>query len=329
MAGALESRPLARIDRLKYGSPMACSRLLGGAALSAMLSLTNLAAAQAPPAPPTAGYGEPAAPPAGPPPASPAEATPPPAAPPPTAADASWPGYPAPPPGYTPPPTGQAPAPGYGYAAEPPPPPQKPAEPPKIPDFSVRIDPLRWLIFGKLGLELEVEIWKFISLELVPVFVLSEQPPAMNDFDDVLSQHSNGIGALAGTSIGVGFWLSGTPMRGQVLRAILTNEGYTYRSKDGLGTIDEVDHTERHFYGFIGSYDRWGPFTIGGGIGVGVELNDERRCFTEPDVSSATSDCSDEQFQIALDREVRETAGLNSSLHPIQLMGRISLGFVF
>jgi hypothetical protein len=193
----------------------------------------------------------------------------------------------------------------------------------------VRIDPLRWLIFGKLGLELEMEVWKFISLELVPVFVLGEQPPAMNDFDGVLSQHSNGIGALAGTSIGVGFWLSGTPMRGQVLRAILTNEAYTYRSKDSLGTIDEVSHTERHFYGFIGSYDRWGPFTIGGGIGLGVELNEERRCFTEAEVSSVTSDCSDEQFHIALDREVRETAGLNSSLHPIQLMGRISLGFVF
>jgi hypothetical protein len=193
----------------------------------------------------------------------------------------------------------------------------------------VRVDPLRWLVFGKLGLEVEVELWKFISLELVPVFVLDTQPPAMNDFDGVLSQHSNGIGALAGTSIGVGFWLGGEAFRGQVLRAIFTNEAYTYRSGDSLGRIDEVSHTERHFYGFIGSYDRWGPFTIGGGFGLGVELNEERRCFTDADVASATDDCSDEQFQIALDREVRETAGLNSSLHPIQLMGRISLGFVF
>ena len=307
---------------------MAWHRLFGGTAAGATLLLTHLAAAQAPPpaaapTPPTAGYGaDPAAPPpptAAPPPA-PGEDAPTPEPP----ADYLGPNYPPPPPAQPPP------QPGYGYSAEPPPPPlQKPAEGPKIPDISVRIDPVRWLVFGKLGLEIEVELWKFISLELVPVFVLDTQPPAMNDFDGVLSQHSNGIGALAGTSIGVGFWLSGTPMRGQVLRAILTNEGYTYQTEDSVGRIDEVSHTERVFYGFLGSYDRWGPFTIGGGIGLGVELNEQRRCFAEADSETATSDCTDEDFLIALDREVRQTVDLNSSLHPIQLMGRISLGFVF
>lgn len=342
---------LARSGRVKYGLSMFRPWLSPAVVAGAALFVTGVASAQeaplepppAPPANPWAPAGDPWAPSAAPPTApAPAPAPPPPSSGPPPPAGVPGPapapaapqappqagysapsGYPAAP-GYA-----TAPPPGYGYSEPPPPPLQQPDDGPEIPDFSVRFDPLRWLIFGKVGIELEVELWKFISLELVPVFVVDTQPPAMNDFDGVLSQHSNGIGALAGTSIGVGFWLSGEPMRGQVLRAIFTNEAYSYRSEDDLGRIDAVDHTERHLYGFIGSYDRWGPFTIGGGFGIGVELNEQRRCFTEAEVGSATEDCRDEQLQIALDREVREVAGLNSSLHPIQLMGRISLGVVF
>jgi hypothetical protein len=193
----------------------------------------------------------------------------------------------------------------------------------------VRLDPLRWLLYGEVGLEAEVELWEFLSLELVPLFVVNDQPPAFNDFDGKLSQHSNGLGALAGTSVGLGFWLDGKAMQGSVIRVIFANYGYTFRSEDDEGLIDEVSHTDRHLFAFFGSYRRWGFFTLGGGIGIGVELNEQRRCFTEPDVASATSDCDNEELQIALDREVREVASRSSPVEPIQLLGRISLGVVF
>lgn len=311
----------------------------GWSAAAAVCLAASTALAQ--PTPPTAEYPAPATPPPAPP--APADA-PPSAAPPPAAPDygpqpAAPPGPPGPaepppPAGYAPPPPppgyASPPPPGYGYDPNyVPPPPVNPERSFRMPTFSVRLDPLRWLIYGEVGLEAEVELWEFLSLELVPVFVVNDQPPAMNDFDGVLSQHSNGIGALAGTSVGLGFWLDGEPMRGTVIRAILTNYGYTYRTEDDAGLIDEVSHTDRHVYGFIGSYRRWGFFTFGGGFGVGVELNERRRCFTDADVGSTTSDCSDEQLRIALDRQVRKTAGLNSSIHPVQIMGRISLGVVF
>jgi hypothetical protein len=193
----------------------------------------------------------------------------------------------------------------------------------------VRLDPLRWVIEGELGLELEVELWKFISLELVPAFLLDTQPPLLNDFDGVLTQHSDGIGALTGASLGVGFWLDGEPFRGTVLRGLFASYSRTYRTEDKAGPIDEVSHSERLLGAMIGSYNRWGPFTIGGGVGLVFDLNDERRCFTQATVESATDDCDDEQLKIALDREVRQTAGVYGGLHPVQLVGRISLGFVF
>lgn len=298
----------------------------GWAAPAALFFFAPLALAQ--PLPPPGEY--PAAPPPGAPspaeapPAEPAPAAAPPAAPPAAAPQAAGPAEP-PPPGYAPPP------PGYGYAPTyvPPPPLTNPDRGFQMPTFSVRVDPLRWLIYGEVALEAEVELWEFLSLELVPVFLVNDQPPAMNDFDGVLSQHSNGIGALAGTSVGLGFWLDGKPMEGYVIRAIFANYGYTYRTEDDDGLIDEVSHTDRHLYGFFGSYRRWGFFTIGGGIGIGVELNEQRRCFTDADVGSATSDCDDEQLQIALDREVEKTAARGSPVEPIQIMGRISLGLVF
>lgn len=219
-----------------------------------------------------------------------------------------------------------------GYAAPPPPPARPDNEGFKMPPWSVRIDPFNWLLEGRLGLELEVGLLKFMTVELVPVFVVNDQPPTLNfeGVDDNLYQHSNGLGALAGSSLSVGFWLEGKAFQGYVLRAILTNYGYTYETKDSVGKIDEVSHTERHFYGYIGSQSSWGAFTIAGGIGLGVELNKEQRCFATNDVASAqTSGCPDDDEQlIALDRNVNQTASLNSPLSPIQLMGRFSLGIV-
>jgi hypothetical protein len=219
-----------------------------------------------------------------------------------------------------------------GYAAPPPPPARPDDEGFKMPPWSVRIDPFNWLLEGRLGLELEVGLLKFMSVELVPVFVVSDQPPMLNfsGIEDTLYQQSNGLGALAGSSLSVGFWLEGKAFQGYVLRAILTNYGYTYETKDDAGKIDEASHTERHFYGYIGSQSTWGAFTIAGGIGLGVELNKEQRCFPTNNIADAqTSNCPDDDEQlIALDRNVSRVADLNSPLHPIQLMARFSLGIV-
>jgi hypothetical protein len=239
-----------------------------------------------------------------------------------------------PPPGYQ-----QQPPPGYGQQqgygnnyGPPPPPPKKPDEGFEIPDFSVRVDPFNWLLQGRLGFELEVAVWEFISFEMVPVFVVNDSPPAMNlrSFPDV-TQHSNGIGSMSGSSFGAGFWLEGKPFEGHVLRLILTNYGYEYRTDDDAGRIDTVQHTERQLYGFFGSHARWGPFTIAGGIGLGVELNKQERCFNSSG-EAITSGCDGEQL-ISLTRTYSGSgatyADLNGFLHPVYLMGRFSLGFVF
>jgi hypothetical protein len=207
-------------------------------------------------------------------------------------------------------------------------------EPFDMPPIGIRIDPFNWLIEGRLGLELEVGIWKFISLELVPVFVLNDSPPSFNfsGREDNLFQESNGLGPISGTSIGVGFWLGGDPLEGYVIRAVFTNYGYTYKTtSDEWGTIDEVDFTERRLGAVFGSHYVWGPFTIAFGFGLGVELNQQERCFPDADITNPqTSDCPyDDEQHIALDR-VGNTADtvtdLNGWLHPVYLMGRISLG---
>ncbi len=208
-----------------------------------------------------------------------------------------------------------------------------------MPPFSFRIDPLNWVIEGRLGLELEVGIWKFISLELVPVFVVSSQPPILDVMGqpDNVSQSSNGLGPISGTSIGVGFWLKGEALEGTVLRVMFTNYGYTYESEDDGILIDEVSFTERRIYGMFGSHNNYGPFTIATGIGLGIELNSKQRCFVEEEdyhvARPHTSDCPDEDEQhIAWSTdgpEVDKVYDLNGWLHPAYLHARIALGFVF
>ena len=288
-----------------------------GTALAVLLAPTSARAQQQPPPP---GYQQP---------------------PPPGYQQPPPPGYQQPPPpGYQqPPPPGyqQPPPPGYGYGYNPPPPPppKKPEDSGfKMPDLSVRVDPFNLLIDGRLGIELESSVWKFISVELVPVFVVNGTPPTFNYFNgrkDQLSQHSNGLGALAGTSIDAGFWLNGKPFKGYVLRLIFTNYGYTYKTSDDAGTIDQVSHTERRLYGFFGSHAKWGFFTIAGGIGLGVELNKQKRCFpsTATSPADATSNCDQKGLDIALDRNLNEIANLNGALYPVDIMARFSLGVVF
>ncbi|MFO0568881.1 MAG: hypothetical protein U0263_24705 [Polyangiaceae bacterium] len=222
---------------------------------------------------------------------------------------------------------------GYGYGGPPPPPPRKQDDGFEIPGFSVRVDPFNWLLQGRLGLELEVELLDFMTFELVPKFVVDEQPPLMNfrGVDQELTQHSNGIGSMAGASFGAGFWLEGKPFEGHVLRVILTNYGYEYRTNDDQGEIDKLQHTERHLYGYFGSHARWSFFTISGGIGLGVELNKEERCYPDPPATpktdAKTSGC-DGQLLISLDRNTSALADMNGGLHPVYLMGRFSLGII-
>jgi hypothetical protein len=205
-------------------------------------------------------------------------------------------------------------------------------------EFSVRLDPFNWLIEGRLGIELEMTAWKFITVEIVPILVANDAPPTINfgEFSDALTQHSNGLGPFSGASIGAGFWLGGEPFRGYVLRAIFTNYGYEYRAEDAAGRYDSVKFTERRFVGFFGSHSRWGIFTIAGGFGLGYELNSQERCGLTSVITSSgdmkiagrTTDCKDSQ-KIAIKRNLSEQVDLNGSLHPVYLEARFSLGFVF
>jgi hypothetical protein len=198
-----------------------------------------------------------------------------------------------------------------------------------MPGFAVRVDPLDLLLEGKLGLELEVGIWKFLSLEVVPTFIVNDSPPTFNlsGREDNVTQESNGLGALAGASFSAGFWLEGKAFKGYLLRAMLTNMGTKYLV-DG-GDTDQAAHTERHLYGFFGSYNRWGAFTLGGGMGIGVELNKESRCFVRTNTTvTATNNCPDDEFQLKLDRNAAAVVDINSPLYPVQFFVRLSLGVV-
>jgi hypothetical protein len=208
-----------------------------------------------------------------------------------------------------------------------------------MPDISIRLDPFNWLIYGRLGLELEVEVWEFITVETVPVFVANKHPPSFNmrAREDTLSQESNGWGPLAGASIGAGFWLTGKPFESYFLKAILTNYSYTYKTVDSNDDpLDEVNHVERRFMALFGSQSNFGPFSIVGGIGLSYELNQQERCFPDPvtRLDEVRRDDCDGDFDIALE-DPADTTGpllvypLNGPLHPIDLEVRFSLGFTF
>ena len=244
-----------------------------------------------------------------------------------------------PPPGY-----GQPPPPGYGQQPsptyyEPPPPPAKDDEGVEFPGFSVRVDPLNWLLWGRLGFELEVGIpaVDFMSFEVIPVFVVAEEPIYL-DFRGVeqrITQHSDGVGAMSGASFGLGFWLEGEQWEGTVLRVALTNYGYTFKSSDDAGPIDEASHTERELTFSIGSHSKWSFFTIAGRFGLGYELNQERRCFVEGQPFTATEDCDEKVNHLSIVRDRtglrfdEEVYNLYDFLYPVSLNFGLSLGIVF
>lgn len=232
---------------------------------------------------------------------------------------------------YAPEPSAQ---PGYGasYGEPPPPPSRPPEEKSPIPPFSVRIDPFNWILLGQLGFELEVGLASWISVETVPMFVMDDTPPWLNigGGDARIYQHSGGLGPLAGASLGVNFWPEKL-FRGYVIRTGFTNYSLEYETKSSNGNrIDFVPHVQRQFYAMLGSVSRWGAFTLGGGIGLGYELNKETRCFPSgaKGVSDATSGGSCDEIQIL-------APGPNGGLaivpitpftYPWEILGRISLG---
>ncbi len=272
------------------------------------------------------------------------------------------PGYQPPPPAYgQPPPAGYGQPPPAGYGQPPPagygaPPPPAATTGPELPDFSVRLDPLNAIIYGRLGLELEASIpgVDWLSVELVPRFVVWKRPPAytIDSGPDTLSQRARGIGPLTGSSLGVGFWFAGDrPLDGYVVRLMYQNYSYRYlverndddpgdelRADIGGGIIDTVAETERRLAVTFGSHSVIGKFfTIASELGIAYELNQQKRCFPEDGAAddavpawTAITDCDDDERLIGLDHwtvgESLPVADLNGWLYPFDIFIRLSFG---
>ena len=230
--------------------------------------------------------------------------------------------------------------PGYGPAnVEPPLPPAPPEEEKSpIPPFSIRLDPLNWILEGQLGFELEVGVAKWLSIETVPMFVTDQSPPLLNlgRSDSRIYQHSNGLGPLAGATLGINFWPRKV-FKGYVIRTGLINYALHYETKDDMGTrVDAVSHTKREFYAMFGSVERWGAFTLAGGFGLGYDLNKESRCFPTDQASFSPADAKPgncDEIQIAVPAGVDEFGRKQAAQVPVtpftypwELLARISLG---
>ncbi len=196
----------------------------------------------------------------------------------------------------------------------------------------MRLDPFNWILIGRLGFEVEVGLAKWLTVETVPIFVVNDTPPLLNytSYDVHLFQHSGGLGPLAGASLGVNFWLGGKAFKGYAIRTGLTNYAIEYESKmDSGARADFVTHTERQFYVLLGSVERWGPFTLGGGIGLGYDLNHETRCFpsTARDPSDAKpGDCNEIQLATSDPVNLGPVAVVTPFTYPWEILARFSLG---
>jgi hypothetical protein len=205
----------------------------------------------------------------------------------------------------------------------------------QMPPFSVRLDPFNWLIAGRLGFEFEVAVWKYISVELVPILIVNTEPASFHfgGRAEPVSQHSAGLGPLAGASLGVAFWLLGTPLQGYVARLSMTNIGVSYEASNESGVFDEVDTVERQIQLYLGSHSRFGFFTVGGGLGVGYELVHDQRCFVNrmtSQMAAVTSGCESDELQILLDPQGSQTPDdLHGPFHPFYLVARFSIGVAF
>ncbi len=185
------------------------------------------------------------------------------------------------------------------------------------------MDPLNWLLQGRLGIELEAGVWDVVSLELMPIFLTTESPVAFGNrtSEEGLTQHSDGLGIIPGFRLGAGFWLNGTALRGSFLRATFLNASYRYETHDDNGKIDELSMTERRLGVLFGSLTRYGPFTIGGYMGLSYALNDQRRCFDDSGV--AQTSCKKEVLEIRTNSARYDLLGF---IHPFYLEPGLSVG---
>jgi hypothetical protein len=213
----------------------------------------------------------------------------------------------------------------------PPPPPERPKS--AIPPFSVRLDPFNWILEGQLGVELEVGVLEWLSVETVPVFVADETPPWLNfgGGDARVYQHSDGWGALTGASLGVNFWPKRV-FKGYVIRTGFIDHSLRYETKRDNGTTwDAVSHTQRELYVMLGSMERWGPFTISGGIGLGYDLNKQTRCYRDKTVLFSpnnfdTGDCDEIQIAVPTSNNTPALASVTPFTYPWEILARFSLG---
>ena len=185
---------------------------------------------------------------------------------------------------------------------------------------------------GQLGFELEVGVAKWLSIETVPMFVVDESPPWLNlgGGDSRVYQHSGGLGPLAGATLGVNFWPSRL-FKGYVIRTGLSNYSLEYETKADGKTFDSLSHTKRQFYVMLGSVERWGAFTIGGGIGLGYDLNKDSRCIADSsngfDAADAKpGDCDELQLAVPVSSTQYVPVAISPFTYPWEFLARISLG---
>lgn len=232
----------------------------------------------------------------------------------------------------------EAAAPSYAAAppAEEPPAPVGASRRLQFPDWSLRIDPANWLLYGRLGVHLEFALLDWLTLQTSPIFSLTEQPPLM--FEGV-RQGSNGIGPLAGSTLEAGFWLSGRAFQGPVLHLGISNYGYRFSgvaTRDlppnhvSGETIDETNYTERRLSLFFGTVHRFGPLSLSASFGLGYELNQKSRCLDERG-EEATGRCDGFLLRRAtgLTHDAADLHALAGPFYPISLLGRLAVGVVF
>lgn len=212
----------------------------------------------------------------------------------------------------------------------------EPEQETKFPDFSVRFDPLNWIIYGKLGVEIELEAFEWLTIETIPVFVMMREPVFLAD--DV-RQYANGLGPLAGASLSAGFWLEGDSFRGTVLRTGITSYAYRYETigqpgepKEGE-VFDAAKLSQTRLILMLGSGRKIGYFTLSGGFGIEYELTRDRRCAVQiPNGSfqarSETKECDSDQFELLRRSSQRDVENLRGPLFPFEFSVRFSLGFV-
>jgi hypothetical protein len=213
----------------------------------------------------------------------------------------------------------------------------------RFPDFSAQVELLNILPYGRLAFELEFKLLDWLTVGAVPLFVVGREPlfiPAD------IRQDSNGIGPLAGISLGAAAWLGGKAFEGTALRLSFTNYGYSYEgfaredyeSRDVTQgqVLDEASHTERRLRLTAGYSYRFGYFLLTGAAGVEYELNQQRRCMVSlggngrPYVP-ATNGCDDNEFGIQ--RRVSSTDSFNAyapggPLYPFGIVASVSVGIV-